>query len=97
MYMYTYIHTRTRRGRLNLLGNVFRKPLAHIFSEFTGIKKGPDGSYSGSGDVKYHLGASPRGRSRLFVLYKLQLEFFFSFKLQLDIISLCRLYQGHCS
>lgn len=48
------------RGRLNVLGNVVRKPLRHIFSEFSGGIKpvGEDGSYTGSGDVKYHLGTS---------------------------------------
>ena len=50
------------RGRLNVLANVFRKPLAQIFAEFSG-STGPvddDGEehYSGSGDVKYHLGTS---------------------------------------
>lgn len=35
------------------------QPLAHIFSEFSGApKRNADGSYSGSGDVKYHLGTS---------------------------------------
>ncbi|CAA6654909.1 unnamed protein product [Spirodela intermedia] len=49
------------RGRLNVLGNVFRKPLRHIFSEFSGggLKAvDEDGLYSGTGDVKYHLGTS---------------------------------------
>jgi 2-oxoglutarate dehydrogenase E1 component len=47
------------RGRLNVLGNVVRKPLAHIFSEFQGgVKPSKDGGYTGSGDVKYHLGTS---------------------------------------
>ncbi|KAF8071292.1 ogdh [Scenedesmus sp. PABB004] len=48
------------RGRLNVLANVVRKPMAQIFSEFTGKKlKGPDErEYTGSGDVKYHLGTS---------------------------------------
>jgi len=47
------------RGRLNVLGNVFRKPLRQIFSEFAvGIRPNEDDSYSGSGDVKYHLGTS---------------------------------------
>ena len=41
------------RGRLNVLGNVFRKPLRQIFSEFAvGIRPNEDDSYSGSGDVK---------------------------------------------
>lgn len=47
------------RGRLNVLGNVVRKPLEQIFTEFAG--KGPKQDpteYQGSGDVKYHLGTS---------------------------------------
>ncbi|XP_078429347.1 uncharacterized protein LOC144701403 isoform X2 [Wolffia australiana] len=49
------------RGRLNVLGNVFRKPLRHIFHEFGGggLKSVEEsGLYSGTGDVKYHLGTS---------------------------------------
>lgn len=47
------------RGRLNVLANVVRKPMAQIFAEFSGKKlKGPEGEYTGSGDVKYHLGTS---------------------------------------
>ena len=52
------------RGRLNVLANVVRKPLAQIFSEFSGglkpITEEGDKTdlYSGSGDVKYHLGTS---------------------------------------
>ncbi|KAG0477476.1 hypothetical protein HPP92_014317 [Vanilla planifolia] len=47
------------RGRLNVLGNVVRKPLRHIFSEFDKKKhKDEDGLYTGTGDVKYHLGTS---------------------------------------
>ncbi|KAK9832587.1 hypothetical protein WJX81_001617 [Elliptochloris bilobata] len=45
------------RGRLNVLANVVRKPLAQIFSEFTGTVPMGD-HYMGSGDVKYHLGTS---------------------------------------
>jgi len=41
------------RGRLNVLGNVIRKPLEQIFNEFSGTT---DPSDSFSGDVKYHLG-----------------------------------------
>lgn len=43
------------RGRLNVLANVFRKSLAHIFSEFIG--KYPAEGY-GAGDIKYHKGYS---------------------------------------
>ncbi|RWW83690.1 hypothetical protein BHE74_00007794 [Ensete ventricosum] len=49
------------RGRLNVLGNVVRKPLRQIFSEFSGgtkpVEEG-EGLYTGTGDVKYHLGTS---------------------------------------
>jgi 2-oxoglutarate dehydrogenase E1 component len=50
------------RGRLNVLANVVGKPLAQIFSEFEGD---PDPlSTQGSGDVKYHLGATGVRRAR---------------------------------
>lgn len=47
------------RGRLNVLANVVRKPMRQIFSEFSGkpAEAGAD-EYTGSGDVKYHLGTS---------------------------------------
>ncbi len=45
------------RGRLNVLANVMRKPYRAIFSEFLGKASHPD-EIEGSGDVKYHLGAS---------------------------------------
>ena len=45
------------RGRLNVLANVMGKPLEAIFHEFGGAAPLPDG-VEGSGDVKYHLGAS---------------------------------------
>ncbi|KAM0953283.1 putative oxoglutarate dehydrogenase (succinyl-transferring) [Dioscorea sansibarensis] len=51
----------SHRGRLNILGNVVRKPLRQIFSEFSGGTKPVDGEvglYTGTGDVKYHLGTS---------------------------------------
>ncbi len=44
------------RGRLNVLANTVGKSLAQIFSEFEG-NVDPDG-VQGSGDVKYHLGAT---------------------------------------
>lgn len=44
------------RGRLNVLANIIRKPLYAIFSEFEDIVDLE--SVQGSGDVKYHLGAS---------------------------------------
>ena len=44
------------RGRLNVLAHVMQKPLTKIFGEFEGYL---DPSMAqGSGDVKYHLGAS---------------------------------------
>ncbi len=45
------------RGRLNVLANVMAKPLRAIFKEFKGGSFKPD-DVEGSGDVKYHLGAS---------------------------------------
>ncbi|MBO0763713.1 MAG: 2-oxoglutarate dehydrogenase E1 component [Hyphomicrobiaceae bacterium] len=45
------------RGRLNVLGNVLHKPYRAIFNEFGGGSFKPD-DVEGSGDVKYHLGAS---------------------------------------
>ncbi len=45
------------RGRLNVLAGVMAKPYHHIFHEFQGGSVTPDG-IEGSGDVKYHLGAS---------------------------------------
>src|SRR6185295_12658881 len=44
------------RGRLNVLANIVGKPVAQIFSEFEGNID--PSSTQGSGDVKYHLGAS---------------------------------------
>ncbi|MCL4767052.1 MAG: 2-oxoglutarate dehydrogenase E1 component [Hyphomicrobiaceae bacterium] len=45
------------RGRLNVLANVLSKPYRAIFNEFKGGSFKPD-DVEGSGDVKYHLGAS---------------------------------------
>ncbi|MFN3954783.1 MAG: 2-oxoglutarate dehydrogenase E1 component [Pararhodobacter sp.] len=45
------------RGRLNILANVMAKPYRAIFNEFQGGSFKPD-EVDGSGDVKYHLGAS---------------------------------------
>ncbi|TVQ59586.1 MAG: 2-oxoglutarate dehydrogenase E1 component, partial [Rhodobacteraceae bacterium] len=45
------------RGRLSVLANVMAKPYRAIFNEFQGGSFKPD-SVDGSGDVKYHLGAS---------------------------------------
>jgi len=45
------------RGRLNVLAAVMGKPYRAIFNEFQGGSATPD-DVLGSGDVKYHLGAS---------------------------------------
>jgi 2-oxoglutarate dehydrogenase E1 component len=45
------------RGRLNVLANVMGKPYRAVFHEFQGGSSSPD-DVGGSGDVKYHLGAS---------------------------------------
>jgi len=45
------------RGRLNVLSQVMGKPHRVIFHEFKGGSSSPD-EVEGSGDVKYHLGAS---------------------------------------
>ena len=45
------------RGRLNVLSQVMGKPHRAIFNEFKGGSFTPD-DVEGSGDVKYHLGAS---------------------------------------
>lgn len=64
------------RGRLNVLVNVIRKPMEALLKEFQGThvdlqkynEKLTSGDWSGSGDVKYHLGTSytrayPDGRN----------------------------------
>lgn len=48
----------SHRGRLNVLANVIGKSYESIFSEFEDIKD--LNSIQGSGDVKYHLGATGR-------------------------------------
>jgi 2-oxoglutarate decarboxylase len=50
------------RGRLNVLANIVGKSLSQIFNEFEG-NTDPD-TVQGSGDVKYHLGASGSFTSR---------------------------------
>lgn len=51
------------RGRLNVLANVFRKPISKIFAEFQGkhhqnpSHESADDELMISGDVKYHLGS----------------------------------------
>ena len=49
------------RGRLNVLANIIGKPLTQVFSEFEGNID--PASTQGSGDVKYHLGATGIHRS----------------------------------
>jgi len=43
------------RGRLNVLGNIMKKPFMHIFSEFEGKEYAEEFLL---GDVKYHMGCS---------------------------------------
>jgi 2-oxoglutarate dehydrogenase E1 component len=50
------------RGRLNVLANIIGKSYESIFSEFEDIQD-PD-SMQGSGDVKYHLGAAGKYKTR---------------------------------
>ncbi|MGE5365581.1 MAG: multifunctional oxoglutarate decarboxylase/oxoglutarate dehydrogenase thiamine pyrophosphate-binding subunit/dihydrolipoyllysine-residue succinyltransferase subunit [Bacteroidota bacterium] len=50
------------RGRLNVLANIIGKPYEKIFSEFEG-NLDPE-SVQGTGDVKYHLGASGSSTTR---------------------------------
>jgi len=45
------------RGRLSVLANVMEKPYRAVFNEFQGGSFKPE-EVDGSGDVKYHLGAS---------------------------------------
>ena len=45
------------RGRLNVLHNIMHKPFRAIISEFMGNPANPEDA-GGSGDVKYHMGAS---------------------------------------
>ena len=49
------------RGRLNVLANIIGKSMVQVFSEFEG--NADPFSTQGSGDVKYHLGASGKRRS----------------------------------
>jgi 2-oxoglutarate dehydrogenase E1 component len=45
----------SHRGRLNVLANIFNKPLANIFAEF---QDNLELAFVGEGDVKYHQGFS---------------------------------------
>ncbi len=51
----------SHRGRLNVLANIIGKSYESIFSEFEDIQD--PNSIGGSGDVKYHLGASGKYRT----------------------------------
>ncbi len=61
--VYEIVIGMAHRGRLNVLANVVGKSMTQVFSEFEG-EPDPD-SVQGSGDVKYHLGASGVHRSTL--------------------------------
>ncbi len=50
------------RGRLNVLANIIGKSFDSIFSEFEDIQD--PNSIEGSGDVKYHLGATGQYKTR---------------------------------
>ncbi len=50
------------RGRLNVLANIIGKSYESIFSEFEDIQD--PNSIEGSGDVKYHLGAAGKYKTR---------------------------------
>lgn len=58
------------RGRLNVLAHIMGKPAEAIFHEFAGGSNYPD-DVEGSGDVKYHLGASA---DRVFGNHRLHLS-----------------------
>jgi 2-oxoglutarate dehydrogenase E1 component len=47
------------RGRINVLAHILEKPYASIFGEFEGLSASSSPP-SGTGDVKYHLGATSR-------------------------------------
>jgi 2-oxoglutarate dehydrogenase E1 component len=47
------------RGRLNVLANIVGKPVDQVFAEFEESPESAANAY-GTGDVKYHLGASAR-------------------------------------
>jgi 2-oxoglutarate dehydrogenase E1 component len=60
--IYEVVLGMAHRGRLNVLANIIGKSYDSIFSEFEDIQD-PD-SIEGSGDVKYHLGASGEYKTR---------------------------------
>jgi 2-oxoglutarate dehydrogenase E1 component len=59
------------RGRLNVLANVVGKSLEHLFGEFEGHVD--PHAVQGSGDVKYHLGASGKFQARSGALLPIEL------------------------
>ncbi len=59
------------RGRLNVLANVVGKNLEQLFSEFEGHVD--PHAVQGSGDVKYHLGATGKFQARSGVLLPIEL------------------------
>jgi len=52
----------SHRGRLNVLANIIGKSYESVFSEFEDIQD--PNSMQGSGDVKYHLGAAGKYKTR---------------------------------
>ena len=56
------------RGRLNVLTNVMGKPHRALFHEFKGGSANPE-DVEGSGDVKYHLGASSIANSTAIMVH----------------------------
>ena len=59
------------RGRLNVLANVMGKKLGQLFAEFEGHVD--PHAVQGSGDVKYHLGASGKFQARSGALLPIEL------------------------
>ena len=59
------------RGRLNVLANVVGKSLEHLFGEFEGHVD--PHAVQGSGDVKYHLGATGKFQARSGALLPVEL------------------------
>jgi len=53
--IHEYVIGMAHRGRLNVLGNILRKPYRQIFSEFEGKQYAEETLL---GDVKYHLGCT---------------------------------------
>jgi 2-oxoglutarate dehydrogenase E1 component len=60
--VYEIVLGMAHRGRLNVLANIIGKSMESIFSEFEDITD--TASAQGSGDVKYHLGATGTYKTR---------------------------------